>query len=280
MSSSTDLQTQVEQLCAAFVGTAGVAARNLATGAEVRVNDAVSFPTASMIKIPILFELVRQCAQGGAQMWERVTLRKADKTLGSGLLLDFDEGANLTLRDLAVMMMAFSDNTATNMLIDRLGIRAVNQACREAGMHATELRNRIDFDKIRETNDALAVTTPADFCHFLSALRRGELIPEGQVEQMLGIMRIQKYIEPLRKALPFNPYAAEFGEPLEVWVASKTGSLKGVRCEGGLVHTPAAEWAICVMTRDSPDTAWTTDHAGVRFISEVSRTVYAAWGGS
>src|SRR3954447_9979383 len=113
------LQARIEELAAQFAGTAGVAARNLATRAEVRVNDAVSFPTASMIKIVILFELVRQCAKGQAQLWERITLRDSDKTLGSGLLTVFDAGANLTLHDLAVMMMAISDNTATNILIDR-----------------------------------------------------------------------------------------------------------------------------------------------------------------
>src|SRR4051794_26132466 len=214
-----DLQTRIAAMVSDFPATAGVAARNLTTGEEVAVNDAESFPTASMIKILVLFELERQCAKGQAQMWERVTLRNADKTLGSGLLLDLDEGANLTLRDLAVLMMAVSDNTATNMLIDHLGIQSINQACRDGGMTQTELRSRIDFDKIRESNDCLAVSTPRDFCNFLTSLYRDELLPQPQVEQMLGIMRIQKYIEPMRKYLPFNPYAFEFGEAQDVWVA-------------------------------------------------------------
>src|SRR5205807_9145645 len=97
------LQSRMEAMAGEFGGTAGVAALNLTTGEEVAVNEGASFPTASMIKILVLFELVRQCAKGQAQMWERVTLRNADKTLGSGLLLDVDEGANLTLRDLAVL---------------------------------------------------------------------------------------------------------------------------------------------------------------------------------
>ena len=277
MANQDALQAELERLCAEFPGVAGVAAENLATGERVGVNDQTSFPTASMIKILVLFELVRQCAKGQAQMWERLSLRAEDKTRGSGLLLDFDEGVRLTLRDLAVMMMAISDNTATNILIDRLGIHAINLACRDGGMYDTELRGKIDFDRIRESNDNLAVTVPRDFAHFMAALQRGELIPHGQVEQMLGIMRIQKYIEPIRKLLPFNPYGPEFGEVQEVWVASKTGSLKGARCEGGLVHTPRAEWSLCVMTKDCPDNSWTSEHAGVRFISAASRAVYDAW---
>lgn len=272
------VQQQVEALAQAFPGTAGVAARNLRTGEEVSVGEREPFPTASMIKIVILFELVRQCAKGWAQMWERITLRGVDKTLGSGLLLDFDEGVSLTLRDLAVMMMAISDNTATNILIDRLSLQAVNDACREAGMFDTRVRGRIDFDRIRESNDNFAVGTPHDFREFLTSLQRNELIPPAQVEQMLGLMRIQKYIEPIRKHLPYNPYGPEFGEPQEVWVASKTGSLQGVRCEAGLIHTPAADWALCVMTKNCPDRSWNTDHPGLRFISEVSLRLYEAWG--
>lgn len=279
MANQSELQAELERLCAEFPGVAGVAAENLATGERVGVNEQTSFPTASMIKIVVLFELVRQCAKGQAQMWERLTLRAEDKTLGSGLLVDFDEGARLTLRDLAVLMMSISDNTATNVLIDRLGIHAINLACRDGGMYDTELRGKIEFDRIRESNDNLAVTVPVDFARFLASLRRGELIPTGQVEQMLGIMRIQKYIEPIRKLLPFNPYGFEFGEAQEVWVASKTGSLKGVRCEGGLVHTPHAEWSLCVMTKDCPDNSWTSENTGVRFISTVSKTVYDDWGG-
>lgn len=271
------LQEQIEQMAAEFSGTAGLAARNLTTGEEIRVNADLSFPTASMIKIVILYELVRQCARGQAQLWERMTLRKTDKTLGSGLLVDFDEGANLTLRDLAVMMMAISDNTATNLLIDRLGKHAVNEAAREAGMARTELRNKIDFDQIRQSNDNLAVSVPQDFCDFLTALHRGELIPPPFVEQMLGIMRIQKYIEPLRKHLPFDPYAFEFGKPQEIWIASKTGGLQGVRTEAGLIHTERADWAICVMTKDFGDAVSAADNKGSAFISQASKTLFDAW---
>jgi beta-lactamase class A len=272
------LQQRLDELCAAFPGTPGIAARNLITGEEVAFNHDASFPTASMIKILVLFELVRACARGQAQMWERVTLRGQDKTLGSGLLVDFDEGCNLTLRDLAVMMMAISDNTATNILIDRLSKHAINQACRDGGMTDTELRNKIDFDLIRESNDNLAVTTPRDFCTFLTALHREELMPRPYVEQMLGIMRIQKYIEPIRKLLPFNPYAFEFGEAQEMWVASKTGGLTGVRCEAGLVHTASADWALCVCAKGFTDPAWSGNNRGSQLISEVSRAIYEAWG--
>jgi len=272
------LQHRIQDLCAGFSGTAGVAARNLTSAESVAVNDAESFPTASMIKIVILFELVRACARGQAQMWERITLRAQDKTIGSGLMADFDEGTSLTLRDLAVMMMGISDNTATNMLIDRLGIGAVNQACREAGMLHTELRGKVDFDRIRESSSNLAVSTPADFVHFLTGLRRGELLALPYVEQMLGIMRIQKYMgQTLRRYLPYDPYALEFGEPQDMWIASKTGGLSGVRTEAGIIHTASAEWVVCVCTKGYTKTEAGSDDPGSRFIAEASRAIFEAW---
>ena len=278
MSTPGTPQEQIERLAREFPGTAGVAAHNLATGEAVTVNAEEQFPTASMIKIQVLFELIRQDARGQAQLSERITLRPEDKSRGSGLLLDFDPGATLTLRDVAVMMMAISDNTATNMLIDRLGIPAVNQACRDSGMCGTELRNKIDWERIGDVAENLAVGTPADFCRFFTLLRQGELVPPAHVDRMLSIMRIQKYIEPLRKHLPFDPYGDEFDHPQEVWVASKTGGMKGVRCEGGLVHTPRGEWAICVMSKGFGDAVAVGDNRGSKFISEASRLIYEAWG--
>lgn len=271
------LQQRLEALCAAFPGTPGVCARNLATGEEVAINAGLRFPTASMIKIMILFEMLRACARGEAELGERITLRREDRTLGSGLLMDFDAGANLTLRDLAVMMMAISDNTATNVLIDRLGKDAINRAIREAGMADTELRHRIDFDLLRASAENLAVTTPRDFVRFFTALRRGELLPEALVEELLRIMRIQKYIEPMRKLLPFNPYDAEFGRDPKVWVASKTGGLDGVRCEGGLVHAYGVEWSLVVCAKDFQSPVSAYDNPGSELISQVSRAVFEEW---
>jgi beta-lactamase class A len=274
-----ELQVDIEGLVRGFSGAAGVAARNLATGEAVAVNATTSFPTASMIKILVLYQLLREVERGNAQLWERLTLRAADRTRGSGLLSDCDEGLNPTVRDLAVLMMAISDNTATNMLIDRLGVHAINQAMQEAGMRNSQLRGRIDFDRIRADPGNLAVATPRDFCDFLSSLHRGELLSGGSVEQMLRIMRIQKYIEPLRRHLPYDPYGEEFGEPQAISVASKTGSLSGIRGEAGLVQTPAATYSIAVMSKDGKDRAGTSENEGLRLIASVSRRVYEAWGG-
>lgn len=92
-------------------------------------------------------------------------------------------------------------------------------------------------------------------------------------------MCIQKHMgNPLRRHLPYDPYALEFGEAQENWIASKTGGLSGVRTEAGIIHTARADWALCVMTKGYVKEEEGSDDPGSRFIAEVSRLCFEAWG--
>jgi beta-lactamase class A len=274
-----EILQRLTQLCDHFSGQLGIAARHLGTGEELAVHAEASFPTASSIKIAVLIELYRRAQVGELALSERLRYTPGDRTLGSGILSDMDDGLEPTLRDLAVLMMSISDNTATNMLIDRLGKEQINATLRAAGAPRIELRNRIDFDLIRQSNDNLAVGTPADFVRLLAALWEGRILEPKHRDGVLRIMRIQKYIEPIRRYLPFNPYAAEFGEPQELWVASKTGGLSGVRCESGLVGTGDTVYALSVMGKGSTDKTFNSDSEGTLAIATASELVYRYWMG-
>lgn len=268
----------LSELCARFSGVAGLAGENLTTGERVDVRGNELFPTASAIKIFVLFALLRADASGELSLDERIEIVERAKTLGSGVLVHLDPGFSPTLSDLGTLMMMVSDNAAANLVIDRLGLDAINQAIRAAGLGSTELRGKIDFERLAADKEALGVSTPAELARFFARLRRGELLAPPRAERLLDVMRIQKYIEPLRKELPVDPYAREFSDPEPVWVASKTGSLSGVRCEAGLVHTPRAEWSLAVMTKNGQDDRVTSDNEGWRLISRASRLLYDAWG--
>jgi beta-lactamase class A len=272
-----EILQRLTQLCDHFSGRLGIAARHLGSGEELAVNAEESFPTASSIKIPVLIELYRRAQVGELSLAERLTYTARDRTLGSGLLSDMDDGLEPTLRDLAVLMMAISDNTATNMLIDRLGKEQINATLQAAGASGIELRNRIDFDLIRQSNDNLAVGTPADFVGLLAALWEGRILEPKHRDGVLRIMRIQKYIEPIRRYLPFNPYAAEFGEPQDLWIASKTGGLSGVRCESGLIGAGETVYALSVMGKESTDKTLGSDSEGTLAIATASELVYRYW---
>ena len=142
--------------------------------------------------------------------------------------------------------------------------------------HATQFFI-IDFELIRQSNDNLAVGTPAEFVRLLAALWQGRLLDPAHRDGVLEIMRIQKYIEPIRRYLLFNPYAAEFGEPQDLWIASKTGGLSGVRCESGLIGAGDTVYALSVMGKECQDRSLGSDSEGTLAIATASELVYRYW---
>jgi beta-lactamase class A len=271
------LERELAELCNGFSGVAGVAAERLEDGAKLEIRAAETFPTASAIKIFVLYQLFVEAAAGRVDLAERIELASEQKVNGSGVLSHLAPGLAPTLGDLAILMMMLSDNTATNLLIFRLGADAINRAIGALGLRRTRLGGSVDFAALAADKSALGVATPGELARFLARLGKGELFAPPWTERMLDVLRIQKYIEPLRRELPADPYAREFGDAEPVWVASKTGSLSGVRVEAGLVTTPNARWSIAVMTKHGADARVTSDNEGVRLIARVSRLVYDAW---
>ena len=267
------LVDEITGLCDAFSGRAGVCAENLGTHERIEVRANESFPTASAVKVFVLFALHR----AELDLGERFEMTSEHHVLGSGVLSHLAPGLRPTLADLGVLMMMVSDNSATNRLIERLGVERINAAIAEAGLASTHLYGSIDFSKAGTPEGALGTSTPGDLVRFYATLVAGELLDAERTQRMLDVLRIQKYIEPLRRELPADPYAREFGEDEPVWVASKTGSMSGLRAEAGLVHTPRTRWAVAVLTNEGTDRRVTSDNDGVRLISRVSRLIYDAW---
>src|SRR5688572_16723926 len=115
-----NLQSQLQTLAATLPGTAGVVVKDLATGQSITFNEAEPFPAASIIKLSILWAFFEQVEAGRLSATERVSLTTDAQVGGSGVLYTLAAGLNLTLQDLATLMITVSDNTATNILIDRL----------------------------------------------------------------------------------------------------------------------------------------------------------------
>jgi len=266
----TPVPASIRSIQRKFSGTLGLAARNLKTGDELFVNADEVFPTASMVKLGILLELFRQAEAGELQLDELRTVRKADKTGGSGLLENMGADVTLSLHDIAVLMNAISDNTATNVLIDRLGIERINQAMREAGMTSTHLFRKIAFTAARKLKYPMFATgTPRDFLTLVSNLYERKLLNRKHTDAMLKIMRIQKNMGNLTRFMSFNPY----DDDKQVWVASKTGSITGVRNETGLIHTQDGAHVTAVMTKDCKDEKWTPDNEGTLAVAKLSKAV-------
>ncbi len=251
------LQRRLEDIVRAHDGVMGLAAKDLTTGETFTVNPDVVFPQASSIKIPVLIELYRHAQAGALKLEERVEVRRALMAGGSGVLLRFSDGGSaLSLRDLAVLMIVLSDNTATNILIDRVGMPGVNDTLARHGLKQTRLHRRMmDTDSQRAGRENLS--TPAEMIWLLGLLHQGKLLDAAHTAGVIEILKYPKATS-LRRGLPAN-----------VELAGKPGGLTGVACESGIVLLAGRPYAIAVMTTYNKDAG-----AAEEAITEVSRRVY------
>jgi beta-lactamase class A len=271
---TTSVPASLRRIARGFSGSIGFAARDLKSGAELFLNADEVFPTASMVKIGILLELFRQKEAGKLELGEMLIIHKADKTAGSGLIENMGEEVTLSLHDIAVLMNAISDNSATNVLIDRLGIDAINAAMQEAGMNNTHLFRKIAFTSGRKLKYPFFATgTPRDFLTLMANLYARKLLNKQNTDAMLTIMRIQKNMGNLTRYMNFNP----FGNDKQAWVASKTGSITGTRNETGIIHTKDSAHIVSVMSKDCTDERWTPDNEATVAVAKISKAVDKAF---
>src|SRR5262249_55407138 len=138
------LIAEIEKIAGNHDGVMGVAIKDLTTGEEILLNDQGAFPTGSSIKIPILVELLKQAAEGKYKLTDQRWVERQDKVGGSGVIVNFgDHTSQLSLNDLATLMIVLSDNTATNMLIDQVGMANVNRTMDELGLKQIRLRRKM-----------------------------------------------------------------------------------------------------------------------------------------
>ncbi|MFQ5857319.1 MAG: serine hydrolase [Anaerolineae bacterium] len=271
------IEERIAELARAFSGTLGVAARRLDSDERcpepvegtIGFNARERFPTASCIKVPILVELFRQAKAGALDLGEEIVLRAEDQVPGTGVLKDLQPGLRLTLEDLATLAITVSDNTAANLLIDRVGQGSINARIAVLGMRDTYLGTKFVFDA-PERN----VGTPADFCRLLTLLARRAILDRTTCDGLLAVLSRQQYVDYIPRYLPFNRFAEEFGLPQEVRIANKVGMLAGVTNDMAVVALPTVRYVLVIFTRDCQDTRFGPDNEGARLVAEVSRLVY------
>lgn len=239
-------------------------------GHTVEIGADEEFETASTIKAYILAALYLQAGRGRASLDETITYRPEHFVDGSGMLRALGVGAALKVRDAATMMIICSDNIATNMVIDYLGLDAINQCIRELGFAHTVLHNSLHFDRY----DKLGTTTPRDYAALFARLARGTLVSPEASAEMLSIFRSQHYNAMLTAGFP--PYyldCEETGDPELIWVASKSGSMDACRNDGGIVHTPYGEYVIVLMNKNFDDIIEYNAHPAMVYGARVSRMI-------
>ena len=273
----TNLSDTLTPLYEGFSGEVSVAFGSFSGADTYAYRADEPMPAASLIKLPILLTVLEQVAAGELQLDERLELNPHDRVGGSGVLQHLQPGLTPTLHDLLTLMIIVSDNTATNMLIERAGIETVNLWCRQNGLYGTRLVGKLQLPDA-ERNEAQRrgernLTCAADVLGLLLGLARGDLLPPAEAEVALAILKRQQFTEALARYLPTDP---ELNAP-HLEVASKSGCLQGVWHDAGIVFQDGRPlYALAVLTSGSADRRFHPEQEGVTLIAEVSRHVYEA----
>ncbi|MFZ5824662.1 MAG: serine hydrolase [Bacillota bacterium] len=259
-----NIMAELAALATGFSGTMGVWAQDLNSGEGLSFGAAhESFPSASTIKLAILYELFRQAGEGRVDLDALWTMTAEDQVPGTGVLKDLSPGIRLPVRDLATLMMTISDNTASNLCIDVIGLDAVNAAMDDLGLHGLRLYNKFYKPQPdRPKNQA----TPAQLGSLMTKIVHHQVLTPEACEAMLGIMkRVQGPFA--RRFLPeVTQQPAPEGEP-ELIIAAKLGILVGCRHEVGAVWKGDRGYVYAIMTRDCKDERKMEDNEGHLLIS-------------
>lgn len=240
-------------------------------GNIVEINSDTKFETASTIKVFVLAELYKQIHEKKINANKILKYEKENYVVGSGILRDLDYGVEMTAKSFATLMIIISDNIATNVLIDLLGIDNINNTCLDLGLKDTILHNKIDFEKY----DKLGTTTPKDYGRFFEMLYKNELWSKEICEEMISILKNQHYNTILTRDLPQYFLDAEnTGDEELISIASKSGSMDACRNDGGIVYTPYGGYVISLFTKDFVDNLYYNDHESYRFGGKVSRLIF------
>jgi len=264
---------EIDRTIAGFSGRVGLWARNLATGETIDRGGGEVLEGASTIKILVMLEAFRQVAAGELALDEPLVFEERHRVRGSGVVRDLSLGATLSVRDAIVLMMIVSDNVATNMVVDRVGLDRVNAAAAGFDAPDTRLMDRLDFDAHPEAF-GVSRTTARDLCAMLALLAEHRAVRPDLDDAMLAILRRQHYTSGLTRHLPYRLVDAAGGREPILQTASKTGSWPGVRNIAGLVEAPGLRYVVGIMTADCADRRAHDDNEAALLLPRLSRLVF------
>ena len=264
-----ELEAELQGLLDGFGGHVGVYARRLGTGAEVSIAADEIYPTASMVKVPLLIGLYEAAAEGRLDLDAR--LEYADSLYYESeedLVNKLSAGSELSLWQLAVQMIVLSDNTASLWIQGLVGGGEVNEWLTERGFEHTRVNSRVDGRNGDWEVYGWGQSTPREMARLLTMIRNGAVVSEEASNEMYRLL-----------SRSWWPDGATSVLPADVNVAAKPGAVSRARSEVLLVNAPAGDYVLCIMTREQEDARWERDNEGEALIRAVSGAVFEHWGG-
>jgi beta-lactamase class A len=264
------LRRSLDSLASAHHGTVGYAVIDIDGGIRLSRRGDETFPTASLIKVPVLVTVYDLVAQKKLSLDDRLTVLPIDKVPGSGQLQFLHDGAEITVHDAAWLMSTLSDNTATNLLLDRIIIRRVWDKMEALGLHHTKVHSKTFLRSSSVAMDSsvkygLGVTTPNEMATLFELLARGRAVSPAADSAMLDILEHNEDNEMLQRLAG------------GVRAAHKTGATDAVRTECSLFYLTSRVVA-CVLTKDNVDQRWVIDTEPQVTMARMGESIVKAWG--
>lgn len=264
-----DLASELEPLLEKHRGDVAVMIKNLDTGDTFEYHIDAVMPTASLIKFPVLVELYRQVEQGAVSLDTPVILKESDKVPGSGILTQhFNADASLSLHTIARLMITYSDNTATNLILDKIGLESVAKSMTDMGLPETQIHSKVfrrdtSIAPERSQKYGLGSTTAKDMVALLEKLHRRTLLTPHSCEEILSHLITCDDKSKLARNLPAS-----------VKFYHKTGAVNECRTDAGLLLTPKGTLALAVLTNRNRDTSWNDSNEAELLCAQIGERVY------
>jgi beta-lactamase class A len=267
--STVTIDHRVQAAILGFPGTVSLFAKNLETGKSYDLRADAPVPTASTIKLPIMVELFAEAEEGKLDWNQKLELTDNDKVSGSGVLTELSGGDLLPIRDLMHLMIVVSDNTATNLILERIGGNAVNQRMAQLGLTQTAVMRKIMQTKPESFTDegkkpgndrwGTGRSCPRDMVVLLEKLYRGQLVSKPASEEMINVLKRQRDLQGVGRDMK------------DTVVASKSGALDHLRSEAAIVYSAHGPVAMAITVNNIPVVDYGVDNPGNLLISTLSQ---------
>lgn len=259
------MEAKIMDIISQVDGTCGICIEDFTGAKRFSYNEDIVFPSASLIKVPILVELFLRNFRKEFSLDDHILVSNDDIVGGAGLIQHLSI-REYTLLDLATLMIIQSDNTATNVLVDFLGIDRINETIQNLGLTNTYSSGKLMV--VPHPYPRKSETSPRDMAALFRLLGEGKIHSWLLCERILEILKKQKFNDIIPKYLMGEEEGA-VGKPKSVAIAHKTGGISGVRHDAGIVYTPVRDFIIVGLTKDLRDV-----NAGMEAISRIARIVY------
>jgi beta-lactamase class A len=287
------LDAELKAFAATHEGKVALFAQNLKTGQTASLDADVAVKTASTIKMGILLDAAEQIRAGKAALTEKLVLEHANQVEGSGVLAQLDTPVTLTLKDVLTLMVVLSDNTATNLAIDRLGLDHINQTLKAAGLKQTYLYKKVYMPPsgpmpADQPKFGLGKTTAREMAGIMqriaecrleldaSAPKAQSAAPQVQDGPICGAILHMLRNQQDRDDIPRYLESLDTSEHGSA-IANKTGALDAVRNDVALIATKSGPIVMAVFTYDNKDERWTGDNQAQQRIGKLAETVVKRW---